>query len=236
MKKRAVVFSLIAVSWVLCSCSGLLTKKESDLSGSGDRISGLERKIEELTHQVSMLQLIVDNHQKSIRSIESAAEEATLNAKTSQMPDPDPRPPINETEVAPSAPIRKKQPSSESVGTAYKRALAVYQSKNYSEAAPLFLALAENQSGHDLADNALYWAGESFYALKEYKRAVETFKNLVQKYPNGGKVPDALLKLGFSYLALKDPVNAQSYLKKVIKQYPFTPAAAKAEDTLKKMN
>lgn len=231
MKKLVVVFSAMSIAAALCSCSALQSKKGADRSGMEDQISGLNQKIDELTHRVSVLQLAVDEHQRSIRSIEDSGS----SAKSSPL-QPSQRPPIKETEIAPAAPTRKQMPAlAESPEAAYNRALAVYKSKNYAEAAPLFKTIAENHSKHELADNALYWAGESFYAQKDYKTAAETFKSLLQKYPEGGKASDAMLKLGYTYLALKDPVNAQAYLKKVIKQYPFTPAATKADELLKKI-
>jgi tol-pal system protein YbgF len=176
---------------------------------------------------------MVDDHQKSLQELEKIAPNPAAAPEKATAP---PRA-LPTDEKMSTAALQAKPPSvmSESAEAAYKRALSVYNAKNYTEAAAMFAGIAENYPGHDLADNALYWIGECRYSQKDFKGAISAFKKVVRDYPKGSKVPDALLKIGYAYLILGDRVNAQSFLKKVVKAYPFTPAGAKAGEMLKKM-
>ena len=78
---------------------------------------------------------------------------------------------------------------------------------------------------HDLADNAQYWLGESYYARAAYRDAIPEFRAVVRRWPSGNKVPDALLKLGFCHLALGERAEGQATLDEVAQHYPRTEAA-----------
>ena len=207
---------------------GVPASEVSDTSTIDTRLAEINQRIDELTHQVSVLQLTVEGHQQSIAAL----------GKPADAPPPNPLDPPDQTRIqsAVKAATTAVAPvPTESAETGYQHAMAVYKSKHYKKAAAMFRSIAVNYPGHDLADNALYWIGECHYAQKDYKGAIKAFKKVIKSYPNGSKVPDSLLKIGYAYLALKDPVNARSFLKKVVKQYPFTPAGAKAGDMLKKI-
>jgi tol-pal system protein YbgF len=111
--------------------------------------------------------------------------------------------------------------------------MEVFRSGDYESAASLFEAFAEAFAKDDLADNALYWAGECKYTKKKFTEAIKRFKRVVEEYPSGSKVPDALLKIGFAYISLGDKDSAETYLKQVVTRYPFSSAGAKAEERLK---
>jgi len=115
----------------------------------------------------------------------------------------------------------------------YQQAMEIFRKEDYETAAPLFEAFAAEFPEDDLADNALYWAGECKYTRKKFTEAIERFKRVVTEYPSGSKVPDALLKIGFAYISLGDSDSALPYLKQVVAQYPFSSAGAKAEERLK---
>ena len=117
----------------------------------------------------------------------------------------------------------------------YNNALSSYKNADYDKAVSEFNSFADKFPDHELADNALYWAGECYYARKNYSAAIISFKKVVTRYPEGSKIPDAFLKTGYSYLAMDDKENARIFLKKVIKNFPFSPAGSKAEEMLKRI-
>lgn len=117
----------------------------------------------------------------------------------------------------------------------YRHAMEVFRSGDYEAAAPLFEAFAGEFPEDDLADNALYWAGECKYTKKKFTEAIKRFKRVVEEHPSGSKVPDALLKIGYAYISLGDRESAETYLKKVVVQYPFSNAGVKAEERLKEL-
>ena len=223
---------MVIVLFIFQACVTSNSAKESDQQ-LDDQIAEMDRKIDEINHKLSVMQFMVDSHQRSIKALESSRDlpgadqpAAPLKTETSETP---PKGPVKQASVK-KAPIM-----SESAEMLYNQALAVYKKKDYKKAAQLFQAVAENYPGHELSDNSLYWAGECLYAQKNYKGAITEFKKVMKEYPKGSKAPDAMLKVGYAYLALGDKTNAKSFLKKVVKQYPFTPAGTKAGEMLKKL-
>ena len=61
-----------------------------------------------------------------------------------------------------------------------------------------------------LAGNAQYWLGETYYVRKRYNDAATAFAFGYQKYPKSGKGADDLLKLGMSLGSLGQKQDACS--------------------------
>ena len=118
----------------------------------------------------------------------------------------------------------------------YKRARSLLLEENFIQSGELFKTFVKKYPHHDLADNALYWQGESHYSLGRFAEAIEIFKRLIMEYPVAEKVPDAMLKTAYSYLCIEDANRANYYLKQVLLKYPFSSAAEKAQKKLKVFN
>jgi tol-pal system protein YbgF len=119
-----------------------------------------------------------------------------------------------------------------SVEVLYQRGLDANFAGEYELSREIFDVILERFPKHSLADNALYWSGETYFSAKEYKKAIKKFTEVVKRYPKENKTPDALLKAGFSFLELEKPENAKKILKKVISLYPNSEAAATAQKKL----
>ena len=85
----------------------------------------------------------------------------------------------------------------------------------------------------DLADNAQYWIGESFYAQRDFDRAIQEFLQAVDGYPGGDKHPAALLKIGYSFLQTGDRDSARSYLKRLVEEFPNSDEAELARNKIR---
>jgi tol-pal system protein YbgF len=84
----------------------------------------------------------------------------------------------------------------------------------------------------ELADNAQYWIGESYYAQKDYKRAQEEFQKTTDVYPQGDKVPAALLKIALCQLESGDKKAGRATLEKLTERYPQSEEARLAKTKL----
>ena len=236
MSNKWLCSMVVVVLFTFQACVTSKSIKESEKEQLENQIAEMDRKIEDLNHKLSVMQFMVDSHQKSIKTLESSQDEISAKQTAATKVEASKIPSKSAIKQA-SAPKTGKQTPilSESAEMLYNQALSIYKQKDYKKAASLFQAVAENYPGHELSDNSLYWVGECFYAQKDYKGSIVAFKEVINKYPKGSKAPDALLKVGYSYLALGDKTNAKSFLKKVVKQYPFTPAGTKAGEMLKKI-
>lgn len=80
----------------------------------------------------------------------------------------------------------------------YEQAFALLRDRNYEGAGTAFAAFLERWPDHELATNAQYWMGESWYVRNDFERAARIFAEAYQKNPKGPKAPDNLLKLALS--------------------------------------
>ncbi len=141
--------------------------------------------------------------------------------------------------LPPTRPSAQKQTEPESEiadGSAkrlYERAKKEYDAKNYDVAAVLFKQLLRDHAQNDLAGNAQYWLGETFYAQRQYEAAIVAFDEVIQKYGDSGKVPASILKQGFAFAALDDSRNARFFLEQVQRRFPDSAEARRAGERLK---
>jgi tol-pal system protein YbgF len=70
--------------------------------------------------------------------------------------------------------------------------------KRYGEAEAGFRSFVQKHPDHELAGNAEFWLGETYYVQSNYKAAAQAFLVGYQTYPTNRKAPDSLLKLGMA--------------------------------------
>lgn len=99
----------------------------------------------------------------------------------------------------------------------YDSAFVLVKNGQYDKAESSFLSFLEANPDHELAGNAKYWLGETYYVRGKFEQAARTFAEGYQKYPKGSKAADNLLKLGMSLAGLnktKDACVALGQLEK----------------------
>jgi tol-pal system protein YbgF len=87
----------------------------------------------------------------------------------------------------------------------------------------------------ELADNAQYWIGESYYAQKDFKQALAEFQKTVQAYPQGDKVPAALYKTALCQQQLGDKGAARTTLQGLVDKYPQSEEARLARSKIQEL-
>ncbi len=120
----------------------------------------------------------------------------------------------------------------------YDQAFALLRNRNYDEAEKAFSTFLERYPEDDLAPNAKYWLGETFYVRNNFERAARVFAEAYQKYPNGPKGPDNLLKLGMSLAGLGKKQDACVTFAQLEKEYPSgaMPVIMRAEKEMEKLD
>jgi tol-pal system protein YbgF len=84
----------------------------------------------------------------------------------------------------------------------------------------------------ELADNALYGAGESWFAMSRFDSASVEYDRVVQEYPTGDRVPAALYKLALSQEKLGKASDARSTFEDLVKRFPNSGEAQLARERL----
>lgn len=102
----------------------------------------------------------------------------------------------------------------------YEAAQAMIRRGQFAEAEAALSAFLADYPGHELAGNAQFWLGESYYARKNWPFAAKAYLEGYQRWPNSSKAPDMLLKLGLSLAAMDQPNEACATLDKLAKDFP----------------
>ena len=103
---------------------------------------------------------------------------------------------------------------------AYNAAYAFIEVNDLAAAEVAFQNFLDQYPDHDLASNAGYWLGESFYARDMYGAAVRAFAGSVRDNRDGRKAPDALLKLSMTLAVLGQKSEACRLLDFLPQEYP----------------
>ncbi|MDH4154187.1 MAG: tol-pal system protein YbgF [Nitrospira sp.] len=114
----------------------------------------------------------------------------------------------------------------------YERLLALFRDGDLEGAGQGFAGFLDEFPNSNLAPNARFWLGETYFGKKEFQRAIDAYDKVEVDYPSSEKVPSAILKKGYAYLAMKDKKRASSAFKQVVTLYPKSVQAGKASDKL----
>ena len=117
----------------------------------------------------------------------------------------------------------------------YDAGMAALRAGSYDKAVASFGEVVTNYPNGDLASNAQFWIGESYYTKGDLESAVTSYRKVLGDWPNSRKAPDAMVKLGFSLSDLKRTGEARSTLEEVVRKFPGTPSAQLAADRLKRL-
>lgn len=82
----------------------------------------------------------------------------------------------------------------------------------------------------ELAGNAQYWLGETYYAEKRWNEAIVQFQKVLKDHRGSEKTPDALLKIGMAFQNQKDCKNALLFFDEVQQAYKSSGAAKVARE------
>ena len=114
----------------------------------------------------------------------------------------------------------------------YDQGYALFHQQKYPESERAFRLFLGRYPASDLADNALFWIGESRWARGDFAAALESYTTTVEQYPDGNKVPDALLKAGRCLETLGQTARAVRTFEEVVLRFAGSAAAITAQERL----
>ncbi|HQQ59466.1 MAG TPA: tol-pal system protein YbgF [Thermomonas sp.] len=205
-----------------------------------NQISQLRSEVQELRGQLEQLQQQQEQAKQSQRAqyldlsgrLDRLENGSTAPAGTVAVP-----PPVSTsaTATAPTAAAAGSGLAGKDEQTAYGYAFDALKSGDYVESARRLRDFLAAFPGGQLAPNALYWLGESYYVTQNYAMAGDQFRALLDRYPSHDKAPGALLKLGLTQYGQKQYPQAEATLRQVLQRYPGTDVARTAQDRLRSM-
>lgn len=117
----------------------------------------------------------------------------------------------------------------------YRNALMLFGKNRLTEARAAFQRVFDADNAGELADNALYWIGETYFAAGEYSNAMKFYDRVTKEYGESNKAPDALFKTGLAFEKSGDLAMARRAFDECIKRYPYSTSAASAKLELKRI-
>jgi tol-pal system protein YbgF len=169
--------------------------------------------------------------ERTVEPVPVVAPRRAVVASTSAAQAPSPVSPAPATTSAqrPTAPARAD------IYTHYRNALVLYGKNRWADARNGFQQVFDDEPSGELADNALYWIGETYYAAGDYPSAMRFYTRVIKEYANENKAPDALFKLGLAYAKTGDLGMARKTFEETMKRYPYATAAASAKAELSRI-
>ncbi len=114
----------------------------------------------------------------------------------------------------------------------YAEAYSLFSSGQYAKSLIAFSSFAEKYPTSALADNAVYWVGESYFQQKEYALAIDEYSKILKKFPKESKAPYAMYKLALCYKLLGENKDSEIYLQELLTRYPNSEAAKEANNNV----
>jgi tol-pal system protein YbgF len=200
------------------------------------RVGELQTQLTELLERIDVLNQRI-----------AQLEEVRMEAAPRPQPAAPRRQPTAEPAGAAPAPVTREAapvsasaaPQSALVGAQiaenYRQAIMLFGRGKTAEARRAFEGVYESDSSGDLADNALFWIGETYFAAKDYTNAVRYYQRVVSDYSTENKAPDALFKIAMAQERTGDLALARRTLQQVIDRFPYSSPASSAKAELQRI-
>jgi len=214
-----------AIAIVLAGCAStdvdrppsLVPPPENTVAPSSDtRVAELQTSMTELLERLDVLNA-------RIAKLESGAP-------ASPPAGPAASPPPVVTAAPPAAPLRAA-----GIADDYRNALMLFGRNRFAEARAAFQQVFDAEPSGELADNALYWIGETYFAAADYPNAMKYYERVTREYGETNKAPDALFKTGLAFEKSGDLAMARRAFDECIRRYPYSTPASSAKLELKRI-
>ncbi|MSN26429.1 MAG: tol-pal system protein YbgF [Geobacter sp.] len=115
----------------------------------------------------------------------------------------------------------------------YLKGLETFKTGDMPAAREQFTKFLEQNPQHELAANAQFWIGETYYGEKSYEPAILAYQEVIKNYPGKEKVAAAMLKQAMAFNEINDGKSAKYVLKKLLETFPKSEEAKRAKALLK---
>lgn len=177
------------------------------------KLNDQDRALSEMTAQVEELAFQLAQLKEEVKKINTDVDFRfkELAGRPATLPAINPRPvvvdvPENDAPKDPKA--------------AYNDAYNLLKQLKYEQAEVALQDFLQKYPDHELAGNAQYWLGETYYVRGLYEQAAVAFATGFKKYKKSTKGADNLLKLGLSMQQLGKEKEACTAFKNLKKEFP----------------
>jgi tol-pal system protein YbgF len=203
------------------------------------RVGEMQTQLTELLERIDVLNQRIA-HLEENRVVESAGRASARPAEARPVT---PQPVERRAETRPASPAETRPASAEpqaalvgaDIAESYRQAIMQFGRGRHADARRGFEGVYESDPTGDLADNALFWIGETYFAAKDYTNAVRFYQRVVSDYSSENKAPDALFKIAMAQERTGDLALARRTLQQVIDRFPYSSPASSAKAELERI-
>jgi tol-pal system protein YbgF len=226
--------SAIVIALLATACGSTQAVKEKDDvptppppgPSADQRLSDMQTALTELLERMDVLS-------DRIARIEAAQSTPAPVASITPAPSITPSPSVSQP--APAEPAPSRAIVGAQIADNYRAALMLYGRGKLAESRKAFQQVFDSDPSGELADNALYWIGETFFATKDYTNAIKYFRRVTTEYGDQNKAPDAAFKTGIALEKSGDLQLAKQAFDECVKRYPYSTSAASAKQELERI-
>lgn len=223
--KRICIFAVIALS-AACAAAPEPEPVTVPQPAPDPRIGEMQTQLTELLERIDVL------NERLSRVEQTAVAPAAASS-------PSVAAPATEPAAAPAPVASALAPQAAVVGARlaedYRQAIMLYGKGRHADARAAFDAVFRADPSGDLADNALFWIGETYFAAGDYTNAVRFYNRVVTEFADQNKAPDALFKTALAQERTGDLALARRTLQQVIQRYPYSTPASSAKAELQRI-
>jgi tol-pal system protein YbgF len=190
------------------------------------RIGEIQTSLTELLERIDVMNERLARLEEERVAVAAPAPVTAQPAATRPAPQPQPA-------VQPQAPQRALIGAK--LAEDYRKAIMLYGRGSYREARAAFEQVFESDPAGDLADNALYWVGETYFAARDYNNAMRYYGRVTTDFADQNKAPDALFKTALAQERTGDLALARRTFQQLIERYPYSTAASSAKHELQRI-
>jgi len=169
--------------------------------------------------------------------------EAVRVAQAANPPAATPTPPVDPAAAAqnpppttPPSPAAALNNPGVSPQRLFESARADYYAGQWSLAIQGFETYIKTFPKSDLADDAQYYVGETYYSSGRFREAVAGYDRVISNYPASNTLPDTYYKRGLALNSLGQIPQARESFDFVVKNYPDSDAGHLAKQALDRLS
>jgi len=211
-----------------------LERLQSELKALESRLTGLSLEMQDVRKRLEVLESRLDAVSRSSQTADLRVDLDELKRKVEALSSEVGDIRSNTvTESAPQPPVSGGEPVKESPQDVYQGAYAEYIQGRYENAIAEYKRFMTLFPDHPLAENCLYWTGESYYGLKRYDEAKKSLLLAMERYPRGAKFLSAKLKYALACYNLGEKTECRKILGEIVSAAPASPESDVAREKLK---
>lgn len=236
--KRAI--ALLLVLWAFSAFGGTredMERLQAEIKALESRFSGLGLELQDIRKRLENIESRLDAVSRSSQTADLRLDLDQLRRKMDaleiELGELRSRP-VSEPQgtAQPPGPPDGGEPK-ESPEEIYRGAYAEYLQGRYENAISEYQDFLSLYPGHPLAENCMYWIGESYYGMKKYEEAKGALKLTMEKYPKGAKHQAAKLKLALACYYLGEKADCRRLLQEIVSGAPGSPESDIAREKMK---